>query len=150
MATWKENQCKYEYLLSVLRHCIEPAPHIPLTTYLKQQPDQVSGTLTDIDYKQLLVSASIWKYFLFFCCGFGLGQIVAIPIDWQFAASPLAQSTPRSFDWPSVNCVQLCINECIWPRARTQVLRILAWNVACTRHLPTLVDRVGERAGQKW
>lgn len=99
---------------------------------------------------QTIARICIYLKVFFFCCGFGLGQIVAIPIDWQFPASPLAQSTPRSFDWPPVNCVQLCINECIWPRARTQVLRILAWNVACTRHLPTLVDRVGERAGQKW
>lgn len=55
------------------------------------------------------------------------------PNDWQFPASPLAQSLSAFTISPcltpplvvAVNCVQLCINECIWPRARTQVWEFL-------------------------
>lgn len=48
------------------------------------------------------------------------------PSDWQFssiAISAISISLPPP-PLP-VNCVQLCINECIWPRARTQVWEFL-------------------------
>lgn len=149
VATWKENQSKFECEYEASRG--EPRRGSS-TRVLAECPVRVDKDIsysidTCIDYKAKHC-IYIWiEVVLRFCCCFSfvfspilfLGNCSAPPLespspnDWQFPASPLAQSLSPCTISPclapplvvAVNCVQLCINECIWPRARTQVWEFL-------------------------